>query len=56
MSRTEDTAVASIEIEAAQPAVATTPGRVWMFDALALAAAFVGAVLSSAVTILLHLS
>ena len=56
MSRTEDTAVASNEIEAAKPAVATTPGRVWMFDALALAAAFVGAVLSSAVTILLHLS
>ena len=54
MSRTEDTADASNEIEAAKPAVA--PGRVWMFDALALAAAFVGAVLSSAVTILLHLS
>ena len=56
MSRTEGTAVASIEIGAAKPAVATTPGRVWMFDALALAAAFIAAVLSSAVTILLHLS
>jgi hypothetical protein len=54
MSRTEDSDVASIEIEATKPAVAL--GRVWMFDALALAAAFVGAALSSAVTILLHLS
>ena len=56
MSRTEDSDVASIEIGVQEPAVAANPGRVWLFDAVALAAAFAGAVLSSAITVLLYLS
>jgi hypothetical protein len=56
MSCSEDTAVASIEIGVPKPAVAANPGRVWLVDAVVLAAAFAGAVLSSAVTVLLYLS
>ena len=55
MSRTDDTAVVSLDADVQKPAMAANPARVWLFDAIVLAAAFAGAVVSSAVTVLLYL-